>query len=127
MKRIGPMTPPAGAIRGSRSSRKACVSLRSGYAGEPAQSAAPASRDGRAPAVSHAATPRRGPHPGERMARAHSRAPLSPGDLTLGNGSTEVLLGLFLVFGGPGRRTLLFQPTYSMHARLSVIAGGEAQ
>src|SRR5439155_20935453 len=43
-----------------------------------------------------------------------------------GNGSNEVLLGVFLVFGGHGRRTLLFQPTYSMHARLTVIAGGEA-
>jgi histidinol-phosphate aminotransferase len=50
-----------------------------------------------------------------------------PEQLILGNGSNEVLLGVFLVFGGHGRRTLLFQPTYSMHARLSVIAGGEAQ
>ena len=49
-----------------------------------------------------------------------------PEELILGNGSNEVLLGVFLVFGGHGRRTLLFQPTYSMHARLSVIAGGEA-
>src|SRR5207245_7583848 len=49
-----------------------------------------------------------------------------PEQLVLGNGSNEVLLGVFLVFGGHGRRTLLFQPTYSMHARLSVIAGGEA-
>lgn len=44
--------------------------------------------------------------------------------LILGNGSNEVLLLLFLVFGGHGRTTLLFQPTYSMHARLSTIAGG---
>ena len=44
--------------------------------------------------------------------------------LLLGNGSNEVLLLVFLVFGGHGRTTLLFQPTYSMHARLSVIAGG---
>jgi histidinol-phosphate aminotransferase len=49
-----------------------------------------------------------------------------PDQLILGNGSNEVLLGVFLVFGGHARRTLLFQPTYSMHARLSVIAGGEA-
>ena len=49
-----------------------------------------------------------------------------PEQLVLGNGSNEVLLGVFLVFGGHRRRTLLFQPTYSMHARLSVIAGGEA-
>ena len=46
--------------------------------------------------------------------------------LVLGNGSNEVLLGVFLVFGGHGRKTLLFQPTYSMHARLTLIAGGTA-
>ena len=49
---------------------------------------------------------------------------VEPDQLVLGNGSNEVLLSTFLVFGGHGRRTLLFQPTYSMHDRLSVIAGG---
>jgi histidinol-phosphate aminotransferase len=49
---------------------------------------------------------------------------VEPDQLVLGNGSNEILLNTFLVFGGNGRRTLLFQPTYSMHARLSVIAGG---
>jgi histidinol-phosphate aminotransferase len=44
--------------------------------------------------------------------------------LIFGNGSNEVLLNTFLVFGGHGRTTLLFQPTYSMHARLARIAGG---
>ena len=44
--------------------------------------------------------------------------------LILGNGSNEVLLNTFLVFGGHGRTTLLFQPTYSMHGRLTTIAGG---
>jgi len=44
--------------------------------------------------------------------------------IILGNGSNELLLSTFLVFGGAGRTTLLFQPTYSMHARLAVIAGG---
>ena len=44
--------------------------------------------------------------------------------ILLGNGSNELLLSTFLVFGGAGRTTLLFQPTYSMHARLAVIAGG---
>src|SRR3954454_16408639 len=47
-----------------------------------------------------------------------------PEQLLLGNGSNEVLLNPFLVFGGHGRRTLLFQPTYSMHRRLAIIAGG---
>src|SRR5206468_1877906 len=30
----------------------------------------------------------------------------------------------FLLFGGAGRSTLLFQPTYSMHERLTQTAGG---
>ncbi len=49
---------------------------------------------------------------------------VQPDQLVLGNGSNEVLLNTFLVFGGHGRKTLLFQPTYSMHERLTVIAGG---
>ncbi|MEP6693242.1 MAG: aminotransferase class I/II-fold pyridoxal phosphate-dependent enzyme [Chloroflexota bacterium] len=49
---------------------------------------------------------------------------VDPDQLILGNGSNEVLLNTFLVFGGHGRKTLLFQPTYSMHARLTTIAGG---
>ena len=49
---------------------------------------------------------------------------VEPDQLVLGNGSNEILLNTFLVFGGHGRKTLLFQPTYSMHARLTVIAGG---
>ena len=57
----------------------------------------------------------------ETLAR---RFAVDPGQLIFGNGSNEVLLNTFLVFGGHGRRTLLFQPTYSMHARLTQIAGG---
>jgi histidinol-phosphate aminotransferase len=49
---------------------------------------------------------------------------VEPDQLVLGNGSNEVLLNTFLVFGGHGRKTLLFQPTYSMHGRLTTIAGG---
>ena len=49
---------------------------------------------------------------------------VSPDQLVMGNGSNDVLLQAFLVFGGHGRRTLLFQPTYSMHERLTIIAGG---
>jgi histidinol-phosphate aminotransferase len=44
--------------------------------------------------------------------------------LILGNGSNELLLQVFLVFGGHGRKTLLFHPTYSMHGRLTLLAGG---
>ena len=53
-----------------------------------------------------------------------ARYHVEPDQLVLGNGSNEVLLNTFLVFGGHGRKTLLFQPTYSMHARLTIIAGG---
>ena len=49
---------------------------------------------------------------------------VGPDQLIFGNGSNEVLLNTFLVFGGHGRSTLLFQPTYTMHARLTQIAGG---
>ena len=47
-----------------------------------------------------------------------------PDQLILGNGSNELLLQVFLVFGGHGRKTLLFHPTYTMHGRLTVLAGG---
>lgn len=47
-----------------------------------------------------------------------------PEQLIFGNGSNDVLLQVFFVFGGHGRTTLLFQPTYNMHQRLAVIAGG---
>ena len=53
-----------------------------------------------------------------------ARYGVEPDQLVLGNGSNDVLLQCFLVFGGHGRKTLLFQPTYSMHERLTIIAGG---
>ncbi len=48
---------------------------------------------------------------------------VQPDQLVFGNGSNDTLLQLFLVFGGHGRKTLLFMPTYAMHGRLSAIAG----
>jgi histidinol-phosphate aminotransferase len=53
-----------------------------------------------------------------------ARYGVGPEQLILGNGSNEVLLYSFLLFGGAGRSTLLFQPTYSMHGRLTQTAGG---
>jgi histidinol-phosphate aminotransferase len=53
-----------------------------------------------------------------------SRYGVDPEQIVLGNGSNEVLLYSFLLFGGHGRSTLLFQPTYSMHGRLTRTAGG---
>lgn len=39
------------------------------------------------------------------------------------NGSNEVLLHLFLAFGGPGRRSLTFEPTYPLHTIIARVTG----
>jgi histidinol-phosphate aminotransferase len=39
------------------------------------------------------------------------------------NGSNEVLLHLLLAFGGPDRRSLTFEPTYSLHTLIARITG----
>jgi histidinol-phosphate aminotransferase len=39
------------------------------------------------------------------------------------NGSNEVLQSLLLAFGGPGRRALLFEPTYALHSHIARITG----
>lgn len=49
---------------------------------------------------------------------------VSPDQLILGNGSNELLLSTFLIFGGQGRTTLVFPPSYAMHSRGTVLAGG---
>lgn len=49
---------------------------------------------------------------------------ITPDQITFGNGSNDTLLSVFLIFGGHGSKTLLFAPTYSMHSRLTTIAGG---
>lgn len=41
------------------------------------------------------------------------------------NGSNEVIQTLLLTFGGAGRRTLVFEPTYAMHSHIARIAGAE--
>lgn len=43
--------------------------------------------------------------------------------LWIANGSNEVFLHLFLAYGGPGRKALTFEPTYSMHSKIARIAG----
>ena len=62
----------------------------------------------------------------ELRAALAQRLGVKPEQLIFGNGSNEMLLNTFLVFGGHGRTTLLFQPTYTMHARLTQIAGGSS-
>lgn len=39
--------------------------------------------------------------------------------LWVANGSNEVIQQLLLAYGGPGRRALLFEPTYAMHSRIA--------
>lgn len=46
-------------------------------------------------------------------------------NLMVGNGSNEVILNLLQAFGGPGRKAILFTPTYSMHGVLCRIASTE--
>jgi histidinol-phosphate aminotransferase len=41
------------------------------------------------------------------------------------NGSNEVLLQLLLAYGGPDRRAVVFEPTYSLHSRLARTIGTE--
>lgn len=45
--------------------------------------------------------------------------------LWVANGSNEVFMHLFLGFGGAGRSTLLFEPTYSVHSLIPRIATTE--
>lgn len=48
---------------------------------------------------------------------------VAPDQLIFGNGSNEILLNTFLVFGGSGRTVLFFTPTYLMYPRLGQILG----
>jgi histidinol-phosphate aminotransferase len=41
------------------------------------------------------------------------------------NGSNEVLQSVLLAFGGPGRRALVFEPTYALHSHIARITGTE--
>lgn len=63
------------------------------------------------------------PDPAELRERLAAYAGVDPGRVWVGNGSNEVLLQAGLAYGGPGRRALLFEPTYRMHHRQARIAG----
>jgi histidinol-phosphate aminotransferase len=41
------------------------------------------------------------------------------------NGSNEVLQTLLLTYGGPGRRALVFEPTYALHSHISRLTATE--
>jgi histidinol-phosphate aminotransferase len=49
----------------------------------------------------------------------------APERLFVANGSNEVLQTLLLTYGGAGRRALLFEPTYALHAHLARITATE--
>lgn len=50
---------------------------------------------------------------------------LSESEVCLGNGSNEVLLAVHLAYGGPGRRAVYFDPTYTVYRTASMLAGTE--
>jgi histidinol-phosphate aminotransferase len=48
---------------------------------------------------------------------------VDPAQVFVANGSNEVLQTLLLTYGGPGRRAALWQPTYALHAHISLVTG----
>jgi histidinol-phosphate aminotransferase len=48
---------------------------------------------------------------------------VTPDEVFCANGSNEVLQSLLLAFGGPGRRALVFEPTYALHSHIARITG----
>ena len=48
---------------------------------------------------------------------------VSPEEIFCANGSDEVLQCLLLAFGGPGRRALVFEPTYKLHSHIARVTG----
>ena len=50
---------------------------------------------------------------------------VTPEEIFCANGSNEVLQSLLLAFGGPGRRALVFEPTYALHSHIARITGTE--
>lgn len=41
------------------------------------------------------------------------------------NGSNEILMQLLQAYAGPGRRVVVFEPTYSVHSRLAWVSNGD--
>jgi histidinol-phosphate aminotransferase len=48
-----------------------------------------------------------------------------PEQVFAANGSNEVLQTLLLTYGGPGRRALVFEPTYALHSHIGRLTGTE--
>ena len=50
---------------------------------------------------------------------------VAPEEVFCANGSNEVLQCLLLAYGGPGRRALVFEPTYALHAHIARLTSTE--
>jgi histidinol-phosphate aminotransferase len=60
----------------------------------------------------------------EELATVHG---WSPEGTWPANGSNEILLQLLQAYGGPGRRALLFAPTYLLHRRIGLLTNTEVE
>jgi histidinol-phosphate aminotransferase len=60
----------------------------------------------------------------EELATVHA---WSPEGIWPANGSNEVVLHLLQAYGGPGRRALLFAPTYLLHRRIGLLTNTEVE
>ena len=47
------------------------------------------------------------------------------GELFCANGSDEILQCLLLAYGGPGRRAVVFEPSYKLHSQIARVTGTE--
>jgi histidinol-phosphate aminotransferase len=67
------------------------------------------------------------PDRGSRELRTALAARLEqpPERVLCANGSNEVLQTLMLAYAGPGRRALVFEPTYALHSHIARITGTE--
>jgi histidinol-phosphate aminotransferase len=65
------------------------------------------------------------PDRGAAALRAAIAAPVGqpPERVFAANGSNEILQTILLTYGGPGRRALVFEPTYALHAHIGRITG----
>lgn len=61
----------------------------------------------------------------ELRARIGANYDLPAAQVFAANGSNEVLQTLLLTYGGPGRSSAVFEPTYALHSHLSRVTGTE--
>jgi len=58
----------------------------------------------------------------EALGKLHG---VGPEQVFAANGSNEVLQCLLLAYGGPGRRSAMWEPTYALHSHISHLTGTE--